>query len=162
MKKIFIAILCLFSLIVGCGEKTTTVEEKKETSQESQEFEPASRWNDDMTFKLESEPNTNEAEKEIYDKAKEDANKYTTAAIPKILDYIKQYSNDPWKDRSTMEQMLYWGTVINNSDLTTEKEKKVGYKATSVVSFVYRGKESKEDAEEGRKNLIKYIDKLDE
>lgn len=134
--------------------------QNKLEEKDDKELNPSDRWNNDKTFKLESAPNTHEAELEIYEKAKEDANKYPSSAIPQIIDYIKAYSNDPWKDRATMEQMIYWGTVIEKSDLTTEKEKKVGHKAERTVSFVYRGLETEDDAKVTQEYLIKHINEL--
>lgn len=143
--------------------RTKTDEEekiKKQAEEEDKIRNPFGRWNKDNTFNLEAKPNTNEAELEIFRKAKEDSDKYDETIIQDKLKFIEENANNPWKDNSIMEQFIYWGTVIDKNSKTTDKEKKVGYKAKSVVSFVYRNMETIQDAKLGQETLLKYIEKL--
>lgn len=168
--SIFFGIVLLANVGSNKTNQTTTTkadtavvqEHPKEDNIEdnTKNVELSDRWNEDSTFKLDSKPNTDEAEMEIYHKAKEDVDKFKVSAIPKVVDFIKADSINPWKDNASMERMIYFGTVLANSEYTTESEKQVGDKAKSTASYVYRGKETTDEAKKTQEVLTKLIKKL--
>ncbi len=141
-------------------EKTEEVAKEENIEDNTKNVDLSDRWNEDNTFKLDSKSNTDEAEMEIYHKAKEDVNKFKVSAIPKVINFIKADSINPWKDNASMERMIYFGTVLANSEYTTESEKQVGDKAKSTTSYVYRGKETTDEAKKTQASLTKLINKL--
>lgn len=158
MKK-FISIILSTLLVftcIGCGDSN-----KNETKEEvkKEEFNINTRFLNG-SIELTNERNTDEAEKEIIDIAKEDATKITDSEqIIAAVKIIKNNSVSPWADNNTMEKMIYYGTLLDKNEKTTEEEKSIGYKAKSTVSFVYRNKESKEDAAASQKSLLNKLEK---
>lgn len=149
---IFIAALILMVVVIASLKSGS---DKKETV--TKEDVISLRFNDDGSFKLDSKRGTDEAVMEIYNKAKEDSDTYDN--IPTIIENMNNYMVNPWKDENTMEQLIYFGTVIDNNKYSNDKEKIIGNKFVTVVKYVYRGAETKEEAEVG-KNIL--MDKLKE
>ena len=160
MKK-FISIILSTLLVftcIGCGDNSNKSETKEEVKKE-ETFNINTRF-ENGSIELTTERNTDEAEKEIIDIAKEDATKVTDSEqIIAVVKIIKNNSVNPWLNNDTMEKMIYYGTLLDKSEKTTEEEKAIGYKAKSTVSFVYRNKESKEDAAASQKSLLNKLEK---
>lgn len=148
--SILLSALMLFTL-VGCGSSKT--EEKKE----EETFKISDRFPDGQ-MQLTAERNTDAAETEIYNIAKEDAEKLSDSTqIIKIVELIKNNSADPWKDNNTMEMLLYLGNLLDKSPNTTEEEKAIGFKTVATVKYVYRNEETKEEAQTTQQTLIKKL-----
>lgn len=159
MKKIISIILStlLVFTCIGCGDSSKN--DTKEEVKKEEAFNIETRFKNG-SIELTNERNTDEAEKEIIDIAKEDATKVTDSEqIIAVVRIIKNNSVNPWADNETMEKMIYYGTLLDKSEKTTEEEKAIGYKAKSTVSFVYRNKESKEDATASQKSLLNKLEK---
>ncbi|MBB6622582.1 hypothetical protein H7E67_03980 [Clostridium gasigenes] len=154
---VFIILIVLFIAMYSCTSKLTGKSNKEDPVQATATKEDtiALRFNEDGSFKLDTDRGTDEAMTEIYHKAKEDCNIYDN--IPTIIENMNNYMYNPWENQNMMEQLIYFGTIIDNNKYASDKEKYIGRKFVTVVKYVYRGAESVEDATLGRNLLVKKI-----
>lgn len=153
---LFLAALILMVVIIASLKKPSTAKEptNKENTVESKNKENAAllRFNDDGSFKLDVTRGTDEAITEMYNKAKEDCDSYYD--IPYVIEKLNTYMLNPWENQNVMEQLIYFGTVIDKNKYSTDEEKAIGNKFVTVVKYVYRGVETIDDAIPGRNILL--------
>lgn len=156
---VFIILIVLFIFMFLGMSKLTGKSNKEEPvkAATTKEDTIALRFNEDGSFKLDADRGTDEAVTEMYNKAKEDSDTYDN--IPTIIENMNNYMYNPWENQNIMEQLIYFGTVIDKNKYSSDEEKKIGDKFMNVVKYVYRGAETIDAATPGRNILI---DKLKE
>lgn len=153
-KKLLLGFVLVW--VIGIIGMTIFPDTKTDSSNTKQKISEL-RFNEDGSFKLDSSRASNDAEMEIYEKAKQDCEFILKDDIPKIIAFIKSNIDNPWKNESLMEQFIYLGTIIDNSTYSSEEEKSIGYKSKSIVSFVYRGLETVDKSKVGHATLKKRL-----
>ena len=141
-KKIpfLIASVLLLSIFVsGCGNDYKTndnISSYESTNEQSNEISP----------------NTSEMVDSIVLKAKNDAGTATDDQKQEALDFIKNNIDDCFKDNDTMENMMYYGALLeyayqNNENMEDNNiiMSNLGSDAVQTVKYVYRNVETKDD-----------------
>lgn len=104
------------------------------------------RFNEDSTFKLDTEPNSSAAVDEILSKAKSDCmpnGVYNEADKEYALNRIRELNYAYYTDRGTMELVMYLGRILEVSP--DEGISTLGSDVIQSVKYVYRNAEKVED-----------------
>lgn len=168
-KKFGIAILvCFIALIVGIilappVESSSQRESTSSTSQQdtgSRELTSSTSQQDtgsaETTKKEETNTeNTSAKVDSIARQARDAANAATENDISAAYEYIKSNYTDCFKDNATMEQMMYYGWLLEYKYVgNPEKEDycNLGQDAEQLVKYVYRGTDTA-DSDHSKSNI---------
>lgn len=89
--------------------------------------------------------NTDEVILALQKVAKENALTAEQADIDTAVDYIRANVSDFFKDNSTMENAMYYGFLLDYSELSSSEIDALGSKTVMAIKYVYRGVETPED-----------------
>ena len=144
-KKFGIAILiCFIALIVGVilAPPVESSSQRESTSSTSQQDTSSA----ETTKKEETNTeNTSAKADSIARKARDTANSATDEDISTAYEYIKANYTNCFKDSTTMEQMMYYGWLLEYKyEGDTEKQDyyTLGQNAEQLAKYVYRGSDT--------------------
>lgn len=140
-KKLLVVstiVLSIF-LITGCNEekaKPTNENEKKPIINEAKD----------------PEPNSSAMVDSLIRKGKSDSKKATVETLNTALDFIKNNIDNLFKDNKTMENVIYYGSILeyyyksnNQNSGFKDVRGEIGMDAVQAVKYVYRNAEQQTD-----------------
>ena len=100
----------------------------------------------DYILSLGLQQNTDDVIFALQKVAKENAVTAEQIDINNAVEYIRTNISDFFKDNSTMENAMYYGFLLDYSELSNSQIDAIGSKTVMAIKYVYRGVETPEDS----------------